>query len=58
MKQNLNKAGFYSKVGEDFVENSRPEKDENNNGKINLSLRKFIFTKCGNPSSSSMNKKY
>ena len=59
MKQNLNKAGFYSKVGEDFVENSRQDKDENSsNGKINLSLRKFIFTKCGNPSSNNMNKKY
>ena len=60
MKQNLNKAGIYSKVGEDFIENSTGGKIEsvNNNGKINLSLRKFIFTKCGNPSSNNINKKY
>ena len=50
MKQNINKAGIYSKSGEDFIENSTVDKAENynNNGKINLSLRKFIFTKCGN----------
>ena len=60
MKQNLNKAGIYSKSGEDFIENSTVDKAENynNNGKINLSLRKFIFTKCGNPSSININKKY
>ena len=59
MKQNLNKAGYYSKEGDDLIENMRKDNEENNNnGKINLSLRKFIFTKCGNHSSSSINKKY
>ena len=57
MKQNLNKPTFYSKGGEDYIENSKADKEDN--GKINLSLRKFIFTKCGNNSSSNMiNKKY
>ena len=64
MKQNLNKAGYFAKTGEDYVENCKQDKDDNNNnnnninGKINLSLRKFIFTKCGNSSSNNINKKY
>ena len=58
MKQNLNKATLNSKTGEDFIENSKEEKEENNNGNINLSLRKFIFAKCGNNSSNMINKKY
>ena len=58
MKQNLNKGNYYSKVEDDFIDNSIADKEENNNnGKINLSLRKFIFTKCSN-SSSTNNKKY
>ncbi len=57
MKQNLNKAAYYSKIGDDYVENNKQDKDENN-GKVNLSLRKFIFTKCGNPTSNTINKKY
>ena len=56
MKQNL-KATYYSKIGDDYVENSKQDKDENS-GKVNLSLRKFIFTKCGNPTSNTINKKY
>ena len=61
MKQNLSKVGYYSKIGEDYVEISKQDKEDNNNnlnGKINLSLRKFIFTKCGNSSSNTINKKY
>ena len=47
MKQSLNKASFNSKN-----EDSTIIKDENNSlskGKANLSLRKFIFSKCSNP---------
>ena len=33
-------------------------KEENSDGKINQSLRKFIFNKCGNSSSNFINKKY
>ena len=55
MKQNLNKGMIYSKVGDDI----QNEKNiDNNNGKINLSLRKFIFTKCSNSSINNINKKY
>ena len=56
MKQNLDKPTFYSKGGEDYIENSKADKEDN--GKINLSLRKFIFAKCGNNSSNMINKKY
>ena len=59
MKQNVNKGGYYSKADEDLAENTRVDKEDNINGNINLSLRKFIFTKCGNPASNSIiNKKY
>ena len=58
MKQNLNKGGYYSKVDKNSFENSQVDKEDNINGKINLSLRKFIFTKCWNPSSNLNNKKY
>ena len=47
MKQSLNKASFNSKN-----EDSTIIKDESNSlakGKTNLSLRKFIFSKCSNP---------
>ena len=56
MKQNLNKGMIYSKVGDD-IQNDKII-NNNNNGKINLSLRKFIFTKCSNSSVNNINKKY
>ena len=58
MKQNLNKGWYYSKADKNSIENCQDDKKDNINGKINLSLRKFIFTKCGNPSSNLNNKKY
>ena len=58
MKQNLSEGGYYSKVDKNSIENSQVDKEDNINGKINLSLRKFIFTKCWNPSSNLNNKKY
>ena len=58
MKQNLNKGGYYSKIGDDYIDSNKVDREENINEKINLSLRKFIFAKCGNPSSNSVNKKY
>ena len=57
MKQNLNKGMIYSKVGDD-IQNDKNINSNNNNGKINLSLRKFIFTKCSNSSVNNINKKY
>ena len=58
LKQNLNKGGYYSQFGDDYIDSSKVDREENTNGKINLSLRKFIFTKCGNPSFNCVNKKY
>ena len=53
MKQTLNKASFISKA--DDSNSKKDEESSNNKGKINLSLRKFIFAKCGNPASNTIN---
>jgi hypothetical protein len=53
MKRNINKQSFSSKV-----DDSNSKKDEEsiiNKGKINLSLRKFIFAKCSNPTANTIN---
>jgi hypothetical protein len=53
MKRNINKQSFSSKV-----DDSNSKKDEEsiiNKGKINLSLRKFIFAKCSNHTANTIN---
>ena len=58
MKQNLNRKGYYSQFGDDYIDCSKVDREENTHGKSNLSLRKTIFTKCGNPSFNCVNKKF
>ena len=53
MKQGINKASFSSKY--DDSNSKKDEESSINKGKINLSLRKFIFAKCSNPASNKIN---
>ena len=53
MKQNINKASFNSR-NEDSNGSKRDDSNQTK-GKTNLSLRKFIFAKCGNPVSKTIN---
>ena len=60
LKQNVNKQNIKFKLGDlNNSRHSRQSKQENdsilNDGKSNLSLRKFIFSKCTNPVSHTIN---
>ena len=58
IKKNINNVIFNTKIPE--YNNNKQDNDNANssiNGKSNLSLRKFIFAKCGNPISSHINDK-
>ena len=53
MKQNINKQSFSSKM--DDSNSKKNDESIINKGKINLSLRKFIFAKCSNPTANTIN---
>ena len=53
MKRNINKQSFSSKM--DDSNSKKNDESIINKGKINLSLRKFIFAKCSNPTANTIN---